>query len=213
MTTQSEMPLVALGATRLLPLVTIERVEDAAPLAQTLVDAGLPMFEVALRTPAAPRAIAEIRKRVPSASPVAGNVLTPHDLALAMRAGVTLAVSPVANESLLDAAAASGMAFIPGVATPSELLAVSRKGFHVVKFFPAMAFGGPEALRAMHAPFPHVRFLPTGGTGEDDLDQWFSLPNVVAVGGAWLAPIEEIRARAWDKIGRRAAAAVARLPA
>ena len=118
-----------------------------------------------------------------------------------------------AAKLVLDAAAASGMAFIPGVATPSELLAVSRKGFHVVKFFPAMAFGGPEALRAMHAPFPHVRFLPTGGTGEDDLDQWFSLPNVVAVGGAWLAPIEEIRARDWDKIGRRAAAAVARLPA
>ncbi len=213
MTTQSEMPLVALGSTRLIPLVTIERHEDAAPLAQALVDGGLRMIEVALRTPAAPRAINEIRKHVPAAVPIAGNILTPHDLALASHSGVSLAVSPASNHALLEAAARGSLPFIPGIATPSELLNAVRMGFHVVKFFPALAFGGPEALRAMHAPFPQARFVPTGGTSEADLDHWFALPNVAAVGGSWLAPIEDIRAREWDKIRARAAAAVARIPA
>ena len=213
MTSHSELPIVLLGATRLLPLVTIERAEDAVPLAQALVDAGLPTIEVALRTPAAPQAIRNIFKHVPGATPVAGNVLTPHDFALARQVGARLAVSPIATPALLDAAANSDLPFIPGVATPSELMKVITKGFHVVKFFPAMAFGGPEALRAMHAPFPHARFLPTGGTMMDDLDRWFALPNVLAVGGAWLAPIEDIRNRDWNKIRKLAEAAVASLPA
>ncbi len=211
MASQSELPLIALGATRLLPLVTIERAEDAVPLAQALVDGGLPTIEIALRTPAAPQAIRNILKHVPAATPVAGNVLTPHDFALASHVGARFAVSPLATPALMDAAARSDLPFIPGVATPSELMAVVTKGFHVVKFFPAMAFGGPEALRAMQAPFPHVRFLPTGGTMDEDLDRWFALTNVVAVGGAWLAPVEDIRNRDWDRIRKRAESAVARI--
>ena len=210
MTSHSELPIVVLGATRLLPLVTIERAEDAVPLAQALVDAGLSKIEVALRTPAASQAIRNIVKHVPQATPVAGNVMTPHDFALASHVGAQLIVSPISTAALLDAAARSDLPFIPGVATPSELMIAITKGFHVVKFFPAMAFGGPEALRAMHAPFPHVRFLPTGGTMEEDLDRWFALPNVLAVGGAWLAPIEDIRNRDWNAIRKRAEAAVAR---
>jgi 2-dehydro-3-deoxyphosphogluconate aldolase/(4S)-4-hydroxy-2-oxoglutarate aldolase len=212
MTSQSEMPLVALGSTRLLPLVTIERLADAVPLAQALVDGGLSTIEVALRTPVAAAAIKEILRHVPSAKVVAGNILTPHDLAIAIHAGAHFAVSPIATPALLDAAVRGPLPFIPGIATPSELMCVISKGFHVVKFFPSMAFGGPEALRAMQAPFPHARFLPTGGTGEGDLDQWFALTNVVAVGGSWLAPADDVRAGAWDKIKARAAAAVARLP-
>lgn len=213
MTTQSEMPLMVLGATRLIPLLTIERVEDAAPLAAALVEAGLATLEVALRTPAAPRAIAEIRKHVPAATVIAGNVLTPHDLSLAVHAGVSMAVSPASSPALLEAAVRGDMPFMPGIATPSELLAAIRAGFNVVKFFPAIAFGGPEALRAMHAPFPHARFVPTGGTSDAELDKWFALPNVVAVGGAWLAPVEEIRAHEWNKIAERGARAKARLKA
>jgi 2-dehydro-3-deoxyphosphogluconate aldolase/(4S)-4-hydroxy-2-oxoglutarate aldolase len=212
MTAQSELPLVALGATRLMPLVTIERLEDAVPLVQSLVDGGLTTIEVALRTPVAAQAIRTIMRQVPEATVVAGNVLTPHDLAIAIHSGAHIAVSPAATPALLDAAARGALPFIPGVATPSELMGVLTKGFHVVKFFPAMAFGGPEALRAMYAPFPHVRFLPTGGTSEADLERWFDLPNVVAVGGSWLAPIEDVRDRAWGKIKARAQAAVARLP-
>ena len=212
MISQSELPLAALGATRLMPLVTIERVEDAVPLAQALVDGGLSTIEVALRTPAAPQAIREIIRHVPKAVCVAGNILTPHDLAIAHHVGAHFAVSPVSTIPLLDAAAESKLPFIPGIATPTELMRVITKGFHVVKFFPAMAFGGPEALRAMHAPFPHVRFLPTGGTGEAELVAWFALPNVAAVGGSWLAPIEEVRRRDWDAIRDRARAVVSRLP-
>lgn len=210
MTSQSELPLAVLGRARLIPLVTIERAEDAVPLAEALVEGGLPVLEVALRTPAAPQAIREIIRHVPQAVPGAGNVLTPHDLAIAVHAGAHFAISPAAPAALIDAAARSSIPFIPGIATPSELMAVLTKGFHVVKFFPAMAFGGPEALRAMHAPFPHVRFIPTGGTGESELENWFSLPNVVAVGGSWLAPIEEVRTAQWARIRQRAAEVVAR---
>ncbi len=204
MTSQSELPLTILASTRFIPLITIERVEDAVPLAQALVDGGLPVIEVALRTPAAPQAIREILKAVPDAVPGAGNVLTPHDLALAAHAGARFAISPAATPALLEAASRASIPFIPGIATPTELMAVLSRGFHVVKFFPAMAFGGPEAVRALHAPFPHVRFLPTGGTGEAELDEWLSLPNVAAVGGSWLAPLEEVRAGNWDSIRARA---------
>ena len=204
MTSQSELPLTILASTRFIPLITIERVEDAVPLAQALVDGGLPVIEVALRTPAAPQAIREILKAVPDAVPGAGNVLTPHDLALAAHAGARFAISPAATPALLEAASRASIPFIPGIATPTELMAVLSRGFHVVKFFPAMAFGGPEAVRALHAPFPHVRFLPTGGTGEAELDEWLSLPNVAAVGGSWLAPLEEVRAGNWNSIRARA---------
>ena len=206
MTSQSELPLTILASTRFIPLITIERVEDAVPLAQALVDGGLPVIEVALRTPAAPQAIREILKAVPEAVPGAGNVLTPHDLALAVHAGAKFAISPAAPHGLLEAASRAEIPFIPGVATPTEIMSVLSRGFHVMKFFPAMAFGGPEAVRALHAPFPHVRFLPTGGTGEDELDQWLSLPNVAAVGGSWLAPLDEVRAGNWDAIRARAKA-------
>ena len=210
MTSQCELPLAVLAHHRLVPLVTIERVEDAVPLARALVDGGLPVIEVALRTPAAPQAIREILKGVPEAVVGAGNVMTPHDLALAVHAGARFAVSPAAATPLLEAATRTSIPFIPGIATPTELMAVLTKGFHVVKFFPAMAFGGPEALRAMHSPFPNVRFIPTGGTGEAELDAWFALPNVAAVGGSWLAPLEEVRAGEWDTIRDRARKIVAR---
>jgi 2-dehydro-3-deoxyphosphogluconate aldolase/(4S)-4-hydroxy-2-oxoglutarate aldolase len=209
---QSEMPLAILGASRLVPLVTIERLEDAVPLARALVEGGLPVMEVALRTPVAAQAIAEILRHVPQAAPIAGNVLTAHDLSIATHAGARMAVSPVATPALLDAAAHGSLPFMPGVATPSELMLAITKGFHVVKFFPAMAFGGPEALRAMQAPFPHVRFLPTGGTGEGELAAWLALPNVAAVGGSWLAPVEEVRRGDWGAIRDRARAVIARLP-
>ena len=212
MISQSEMPLAVLGLARLVPLVTIERLDHAAPLARALVEGGLPIMEVALRTPVAAQAIGEILRHVPQAVPIAGNVLTPHDLSIAIHAGAPMAVSPVATPALLDAAAHGSLPFMPGVATPSELMLAITRGFHVVKFFPAMAFGGPEALRAMHAPFPHVRFMPTGGTREAELAAWFALPNVAAVGGAWLAPIDEVRRGDWGAIRDRARAVVARLP-
>ena len=155
MISQSEMPLAILGASRLVPLVTIERLEDAVPLARALVEGGLPVMEVALRTPVAAQAIAEILRHVPQAAPIAGNVLTAHDLSIAAHAGARMAVSPVATPALLDAAAHGSLPFMPGVATPSELMLAITKGFHVVKFFPAMGFGGPDVREVRRAEWVH----------------------------------------------------------
>ena len=166
MTSASEAPLELLARAKLVPLLQIEAVEDAIPLARTFVEAGLPVLEIALRTKAAPDAIAAIRKALPEAVPIAGNVMTAHDLSIARRAGALMAVSPGSAEPLLEAAAGQELPFMPGIATPTELMNVISKGFHVVKFFPAVPFGGSAALRAMAAPFPRVRFYPTGGTSE-----------------------------------------------
>jgi 2-dehydro-3-deoxyphosphogluconate aldolase/(4S)-4-hydroxy-2-oxoglutarate aldolase len=204
MTSLSEAPLALLSPARLVPLLQIDDADDAIPLARTFVDAGLPVLEIALRTKAAPDAISSIRRSVPDAVPIAGNVMTPHDLSIARRAGAAMAVSPGASEALLAAAAEQDLPFMPGIATPSELMNVIAKGFHVVKFFPAAPMGGSATLRAMAAPFPRVRFYPTGGTSELDFADWIALQNVVAVGGAWLAPVEEIRRKDWPHIGARA---------
>jgi 2-dehydro-3-deoxyphosphogluconate aldolase/(4S)-4-hydroxy-2-oxoglutarate aldolase len=204
MTTPSEAPLDIFATAHLVPLLQIDTVEDAVPLARTFVEAGLPVLEIALRTKAAPDAIKAIRHDLGEAVPIAGNVMTPHDLAIARRAGARMAVSPGSSDELLKAAAGQDMPFVPGVATPTELMNVISKGFHVVKFFPAVPFGGAATLRALAAPFPRVRFYPTGGTSELEFAEWMALDNVVAVGGSWLAPIEEIRRKDWDLIGKRA---------
>jgi len=211
MTSHSESPLGLLEPARLIPLIAVERVEDAVPLARAFVEAGLPTLEIALRNKAAPHAIREIRANVPDAIPGAGNVMTAHDLHLAREAGARFALSPGSTPALLEAAARMpDFPFVPGIATASELMAAMSAGFHVVKFFPGAAMGGPAALRAMGSAFPHARFMPTGGTSADDLDEWLAQPNVVAVGGAWLAPKEEIDRRDFAAIARRAKEAVAR---
>lgn len=204
MTSLSEAPLALLTPARLVPLLQIEDVVDAVPLARTFVDAGLPVMEIALRTKAAPEAIRMICQEVPNAVPIAGNIMTAHDLAIARRAGARMAVSPGASAELLAAAADQDLPFMPGIATPTELMNVISKGFHVVKFFPAAPFGGAATLQAMAAPFPRVCFYPTGGTSERDFADWIALRNVIAVGGAWLAPSDEIRRKDWDHIGKRA---------
>ncbi len=207
----SESPLRLLEPARLVPLLEIHHVEDAAPLARAFVAAGLRTLEIALRTKGAPNAIRAIRAQVPEALPGAGNVMTPLDLHLARECGALFALSPGGTDALLDEAAAmADFPFVPGIATASELMKTITKGFHVVKFFPGAAMGGPATLRAMAAPFPHARFMPTGGVSEEDLDDWLAQPNVVAVGGAWLAPREDIARRDWDAIARRAESAVAR---
>lgn len=204
MTSPSEAPLVLLTPARLVPLIQVDAIEDAVPLARTFVEAGLPVMEIALRTKAAPDAIGMIIRDVPGAVPIAGNVMTAHDLSIARRAGARMAVSPGSSDELLKAAADQDLPFMPGIATPTELMHVISRGFHVVKFFPASPFGGAATLRAMAAPFPRVRFYPTGGTSEIDFAEWIGLDNVIAVGGSWLAPVEEIRRKDWEHIGKRA---------
>jgi 2-dehydro-3-deoxyphosphogluconate aldolase/(4S)-4-hydroxy-2-oxoglutarate aldolase len=196
---------------RVIPVITIENVGHAIPLARALVAGGLRCLEITLRTSAAPAAVEAIAENIPEAIVGVGTVLTPDDLARARALGAHFALSPGAVPELLDAAAADELPFVPGVATPSELMAALARGFDILKFFPAAPLGGIAAMRALGGPFPHVRFCPTGGIGEADLPQWLALPNVIAVGGSWLTPLGDVRAGDWNALterARRARAAV-----
>jgi 2-dehydro-3-deoxyphosphogluconate aldolase / (4S)-4-hydroxy-2-oxoglutarate aldolase len=199
-----------LRAAPIIPVITIEHAKDAVPLARALVAGGIKAVEITLRTPAASAAAVAIIRDVPEALVGIGTVLTPHDLTTARTLKARFALSPGATPELLDAAADGTLPFIPGVQTASELMAALARGFDVVKFFPAAQAGGIAALRALAGPFPHVRFCPTGGIGEENFADWLAQPNVVSVGGSWLAPTADIRAGNWDAIAARARRAVAK---
>ena len=198
-----------LGLAPVIPVITIERVEDAVPLARALVSGGLRLLEITLRTDAGRDAAAAIIAEVPDAVVGIGTVLTPQDLARSRELGARFALSPGATPELLDAAAESDLPFMPGVATASELMMALARGFDAVKFFPAVPAGGTAALKALGGPFPQARFCPTGGVSEENATDWLALPNVVVVGGSWLTPAGEIRAGAWDRITERARRATA----
>jgi 2-dehydro-3-deoxyphosphogluconate aldolase/(4S)-4-hydroxy-2-oxoglutarate aldolase len=192
-----------LRAAPVIPVVTIERVEDGVPLARALVAGGLRTLEITLRTPAAPLAAEAIGEAVPEAIVGIGTVLTAQDMETARGLGAHFAVSPGATPELLDAAARGDLPFVPGVQTASEMMAALARGFEVVKFFPAVPAGGIAALKTLAGPFPQVRFCPTGGVGEENFLDWLKLPNVPAVGGSWLAPTVDIRAGNWAAITER----------
>ena len=192
-----------------IPVITIQRVEDAVPLARALVSGGLRLLEITLRTEAGQDAAAAVVAEVPDAVVGIGTVLTPQDLARSRELGARFALSPGATPELLDAAAESDLPFMPGVATASELMMALARGFDTVKFFPAVPAGGTAALKALAGPFPQARFCPTGGVSEENAADWLALPNVVVVGGSWLTPAGEIRAGAWDRITERARRATA----
>jgi 2-dehydro-3-deoxyphosphogluconate aldolase / (4S)-4-hydroxy-2-oxoglutarate aldolase len=183
-----------------IPVLTIERVEDAVPLAKALVAGGVRVLEVTLRTPVAIKAAKAIMAQVPEAIVGIGTILNADDLARSEDVGAQFGISPGATPELLKAAAASGLPFAPGVATASELMQALAHGFGLVKFFPAEQSGGIKALRALAGPFPDARFCPTGGIGEANAAAWLAEPNVVAVGGSWLCPAAEIRSGNWSGI-------------
>ncbi|MBI0539151.1 bifunctional 4-hydroxy-2-oxoglutarate aldolase/2-dehydro-3-deoxy-phosphogluconate aldolase [Roseomonas sp. KE2513] len=193
-----------LRAARIVPVLTIRDAAQAVPLARALVAGGVRTLEVTLRTEAGAKAAEAIMAEVPDAIVGLGTVLARRDLLLAQRLGVPFAVSPGATPELLDAAAESGIPFVPGIATASELMAAAARGFTTVKLFPAAQIGGIGALKALGAPFPEARFCPTGGIGEEEMRDYLALPNVVAVGGSWLAPSAEIAAGEWGAIEARA---------
>jgi 2-dehydro-3-deoxyphosphogluconate aldolase / (4S)-4-hydroxy-2-oxoglutarate aldolase len=197
-----------LRAGPIVPVITLERVEDAVPLARALVAGGLRLLEITLRTPAAADSAAAIIQEVPDAIVGIGTVLTPRDLERAQALGARYALSPGATPDLLEAAAQSELPFIPGIATASELMAALAHGFQTVKFFPAVAAGGIPALRALAGPFPQARFCPTGGIDERNAREWLALSNVVAVGGTWVCQTSDIRAQAWNDITAKAQRAV-----
>lgn len=189
---------------KVIPVITIERLEHAVPLARALVAGGVRLLEITLRTDAGLDGAAAIIAEVPDAVVGIGTVLTPADLARSVAVGARFALSPGATPELLDAASQSGIPFLPGVATASELMQALVRGFDTVKFFPAVTAGGIPALRALAGPFPAARFCPTGGIGENNAAEWLAEPNVVAVGGSWLTPVAEVRSGRWDTITERA---------
>jgi len=201
MTTSKQETLTALfKAARIVPVLTINRIEDAVPLARALVAGGVRMLEVTLRTPVAIEAAKAIMSDVPDAIVGIGTILNADDLARARDLGAAFGISPGATPELLKAATHSDLPFAPGIATASELMQALAHGFTTVKFFPAEQAGGIRALRALAGPFPHVQFCPTGGIGETNAPQWLAEPNVIAVGGSWLCQGADIKSGNWAGI-------------
>ena len=189
------------------PVLTIERLADAVPLARALVKGGLPVLEVTLRTAAALAALSAIAAEVPDAVVGAGTVLQPRQLDDVTRAGARFAVSPGCTPTLVTAARAAGLPFLPGIQTVSEAMVLAEQGFGLMKFFPADSAGGLAWLKAVAAPLAGLRFCPTGGVDADTAQSYLSLGNVACVGGSWVAPRDAVASGDWVRIERLAAAA------
>jgi 2-dehydro-3-deoxyphosphogluconate aldolase / (4S)-4-hydroxy-2-oxoglutarate aldolase len=198
-----------LGMTPVIPVLTLGELDHAVPLARALVAGGLHVLEITLRTPIAFGCLEAIRKAIPDAIVGVGTLIRAVDVAAADLAGAQFGVTPGLTPEL--AAAARGVRFplLPGVMTPTEVLAAHQAGFNVLKFFPAHQAGGVGMLRALAAPFPDVLFCPTGGITRDSAPDYLELTNVVSVGGSWTAPKPMIDARDWlgiEVLAREAAA-------
>ncbi|MET8567032.1 bifunctional 4-hydroxy-2-oxoglutarate aldolase/2-dehydro-3-deoxy-phosphogluconate aldolase [Streptomyces sp. NPDC004783] len=189
------------------PVVVVEDLADAVPLARALVAGGLPAIEVTLRTPAAVDAIRAIAAEVPDAVVGAGTVITPEQVGEVVAAGARFLVSPGWTDALLEAMRGSGVPFLPGVSTTSEVVALLERGVREMKFFPAEAAGGTAYLRALAAPLPQARFCPTGGIGPDSAPRYLALPNVGCVGGSWMLPGDAVAGRDWGRVEELARAA------
>ena len=197
---------------RIMPVVTIETADQAVPLAHALLEGGLAAIEVTLRTPAGLPGIEAIARHVPQMAVGAGTVLSPADLHAVAGAGASFALSPGSTPDLLAAAKTSPIPFVPGVATASEVMVVLAAGMTTMKLFPASIVGGVPMLRALAGPLSEAMFCPTGGVSLDNAAAYLAEPNVLCVGGTWIAPLDLIRAGNWDEITARAAAAVAAFP-
>jgi len=195
-----------------IPVLTIEREAHAVPLARALLDGGLRLIEVTLRTPAAPAAIAAIVREVPQIVVGAGTVQRPADVVQACAAGARFLVSPGMTAELAAAALATQLPYLPGVATPSEVMAARDLGISCLKLVPAEAVGGVAMLRALAPVFAGVAFCPTGGIDERAAAEYLALPNVPVVGGSWMAPSELVAAGDWAAVRRLAERAAAIRP-
>ena len=185
--------------TPVVPVLTINDVNTARPLAQALVAGGLTTLEITLRTPAALDVISAMSE-IPEAMIGAGTLLTPDDMRAAKKAGASFGVSPGATDALLAACEDEGLPLLPGAATASEAMRLLERGYDMLKFFPAEASGGISALQAIGAPLPQVSFCPTGGVNPANVEDYLSLANVICVGGSWVAPTALIDANDWGKI-------------
>jgi 2-dehydro-3-deoxyphosphogluconate aldolase/(4S)-4-hydroxy-2-oxoglutarate aldolase len=192
-----------------IPVVVVDELATAVPIARALVAGGLPVIELTLRTPVALDAIRAIADEVPDILLGAGTVLTPGQAKEALDAGAQFLVSPGATPALLAGMTETGLPFLPGTSTVSEVLAVLEAGYSEMKFFPAEASGGTAYLSSIASPVPAARFCPTGGITLASAPGYLSLPNVGCVGGSWLTPRDAVAAGDWGRIERLAAEAAA----
>jgi 2-dehydro-3-deoxyphosphogluconate aldolase / (4S)-4-hydroxy-2-oxoglutarate aldolase len=190
--------------TTVIPVLIIERVADALPLARALLEGGLRVIEITFRSPAAADAIAVISRELPHVTVGAGALLRAGDVAAAVRAGAKFLTSPGMTPELAGAALATELPYLPGVATPSEVMATRALGICVMKLFPAEAMGGIALLRALAPVFSGIVFCPTGGIDERTAEHYLVLPNVPMVGGSWMAPRDAIQSGDWPRIRRLA---------
>ena len=183
-----------------IPVVIIDDVAAAVPMARALVAGGIPAIEVTLRTPQALEAIRAIAQEVPGAVVGVGTVLDANQLAAAHKAGAKFAVSPGTSPRLLDAADDSELPLLPGAATASEVMHLLERGYRFLKFFPAVPAGGHKLLGAWASPLPQLAFCPTGGISLANASDFLELPNVLCVGGSWLTPADNLRSGDWAGI-------------
>lgn len=189
-----------LGLSPVIPVVVVDDARSAVPLARALLAGGLHGIEITLRTPGAVEAIRNVAREVPGAVVGAGTVLTPGHAAAAREAGARFLVSPGWTDTLLDAMAATGLPYLPGVSTASEAVALLERGLTEMKFFPAEAAGGVPFLRSLASPLPRARFCPTGGIDAARAPGYLALPNVACVGGSWMVPRDVVAARDWAAV-------------
>lgn len=188
-----------------IPVMVVERLEDAVPLARALYNGGLKVLEITLRTPCALDAITAMVEALPADAVIgAGTIITPQDLEKAVKAGSTFLVSPGTTPALIEAAKSCSIPLLPGVATPTEAMNLFVQGFTHLKFFPAEAAGGVPMLKSIGGPLPQITFCPTGGIDLAKAPTYLALPNVACVGGTWMAPKELMQAGRWDEIERLA---------
>lgn len=183
-----------------IPVMVIEHLDDAVPLARALVNGGLKVLEITLRTACALDAITKIKNNVPDAIVGAGTILTPKDLNLAISAGSEFLVSPGYTPSLIEAALSEDVPILPGVATPSEAMQLAEYGISHMKFFPAEAAGGIKMLQSIGSPLPHLKFCPTGGITAQNAQNYLALNNVLCVGGTWMMQKSQIQQKDWHGI-------------
>ncbi|MEW9796703.1 bifunctional 4-hydroxy-2-oxoglutarate aldolase/2-dehydro-3-deoxy-phosphogluconate aldolase [Alteromonas sp. CYL-A6] len=190
------------------PVLVIHDEENAVPLAKALLAGGIKVLEVTLRTPVALNVIRRIAEEVPEALIGAGTVTNAQQLKEVTEAGAKFAISPGMTADLLKAGMEGSIPLIPGISSISDLMTGKDAGYTFLKFFPAEASGGVKAIKSISGPFPDVRFCPTGGIGPANYRDYLALPNVMCVGGSWVAPDDAIAAKDWDRITQLAKDAV-----
>jgi 2-dehydro-3-deoxyphosphogluconate aldolase / (4S)-4-hydroxy-2-oxoglutarate aldolase len=201
--------IATLQACRVLPVVTATDVESTVRLAQALQCGGMTAIEITLRTPAALDSIRAVREQVPGMLVAAGTVTNTAELDQVLAAGVTMALSPGSTGSLLRAAAAADIDFVPGIASASEVMQGMDHGFEVFKLFPAVTLGGLAMLKSLAGPFPQLQFCPTGGLSPGNFREFLALPNVICCGGSWMVAPNLVDNGSWDEIEALAREAMA----